>query len=63
MWNKDNDYLEKRGYISPSRVSPRELELLQLHEEVITALNTLKNKQRSQSIVAQRPSPNRGFTS
>jgi len=52
MWNKDNDYLEKRGYISPSRVSPRELELLQLHEEVITAHNTLKNKQRSQSIVA-----------
>lgn len=64
MWNPDNDYLEKRGYHSPSKISPREIELLQLHDEVITALNTLKNKQRSQSIVAtQRHSPNRGYNS
>jgi hypothetical protein len=65
MWNKDNDYLEKRGYLSPQKLSPREEELLKLHDEVLTALNTLKNKKRSQSIVTQRPSPqsHRGYNS
>jgi hypothetical protein len=43
MWNKENQYLEKRGYVHPHRgYSPAEQELLDLRGEVVDAISVLK---------------------
>lgn len=43
MWNKENSYLEKRGYVSPSRhYNGGEQELMDLRGEVVDALSSLK---------------------
>jgi hypothetical protein len=41
MWNKENSYLEKRGYLSSEKQS-----LLDLRNEVIDALENLKARYR-----------------
>jgi predicted secreted protein len=47
MWNSpERGYLEKRGYITPSPapedISPREQRLMDIHGEVLGALQQLK---------------------